>query len=194
MAQYSEANAKTQAAAIATALTLIWGDTVDTRVNLKLTDPTHPMRRLEKLLNFNPATGVVTSDDVYITGAYDGKHINKGSKLDVLARATCTLTTITIEDADKSKIIATYSMQLDTVRQPAVADFSFTHDGTPVSISTVVVTGATLLIDLNADTANGDAITVTYNPALSSIKNPVKPPMGNPIPAMAAEVVTNNVT
>ena len=111
-----------------------------------------------------------------------------------MARATASLITITIEDADKSKIIATYDMQLDTVRQPAVADFSFAHSGTPATISTVVVSGATLLIDLNADTANGDVVTVTYNPALSSIKNPVKPPMGNPIPPMAAESVTNNVT
>lgn len=191
MAQISEAAAKTAAAAAAVQLTLIFGDSVDTRCHGKLYHPSHPMRQIEKLFNFNPLTGVVTSDDVYITAAYDNVREMKKSEFAVLARATAALSTATVEDADKSKIIITYDMQLDTGMVPEAADFVVTEDGAPTAISAITVSGATLNIDMNGDFANGDTITIDYNPGLKKVRADIA---GNPVLALSGQVVTNNVT
>ena len=191
MAQYSEANSKTQAAAIATALTLIWGDTVDTRANSLLVDPTHPMRQLEKMLSFDPATGIVTSDDVYITGAYDGKTIVKGNAFSgVVAKPTAALSTATVENGDKDGIILTYDMQLEAENQPAITDFTIVDDAVGVTaISTVVISTDVITITMDGDYANGDVITASYTPGA----HPVKCPNGNDCLALVTESVTNNV-
>jgi len=191
MAQISEAAAKTAAAAAAVQLTLILGDSVDTRCHGFLYHPSHPMRKIEKLFNFNPLTGVVTSDDVYITAAYDNVEEKKKSEFAVLARATAALSTATVEDADPSKMILTYDMVLDTKMVPEAADFVVTEDGAPTAILAITVSGATLNIDMNDDYVNGDVITLDYTPGAKQVRADIA---GNPVLALSAQVVTNNVT
>lgn len=192
MALESQANFKTAIAAAAVQLTTALQDTVDTKTAGVIADPTHPLRQIEKLFSFAPLTGIVTKDDTYIEAFFDDNKIHsKKNPFDVLAKALAALSTATVEDADKSKIIITYDMQMDTGSLPLVADFGLTTDGTPTAISTVVVTGATVTLDCNADFANGDAITIDYTPGRKPIKAAIA---GFNSLALAAQVVTNNVT
>ncbi len=191
MAQISEADAKTAAAAAAVELTLIIGDSVDTRCHGKLYDPTHPMRDFEKLFTFNKKTGVVASDDVYITAAYDNVTLRKKNPFDVVAKPTPVESTTTLEDADKSKIIITFDMVIADANIPAIGDFALVTDGTPTAISTITISGATVNLDCNADFANGDVTTIAYTPGAHPLQADI---IGNDILAIAAYTVTNNIS
>jgi len=193
MALESQANFKTAIAAAAVQLTTAFQDTVDTKTAGVIADPTHPLRQLEKLFSFAPLTGVVTKDDTYIEAYFDdGKTHPKKNPFDVSAKALAALATATVEDADKSKIIITYDMQLDDEAVPLAADFTVTEDAAGVTaISAITVSGATLNIDMNGDFANGDTITIDYTPGLKPVKAAIA---GFPVLALAAQVVTNNVT
>lgn len=193
MTLVSQANFKTAIAAAAVQLTTALQDTVDTKTAGKIADPSHPLRQIEKLFSFNPLTGVVTKDDTYIEAYYDdGQTHPKKNPFDVSAKALAALSTATVEDADKSKIIITYDMQLDTGAVPNAEDFTVTEDAAGVTaISAITVSGATLNIDMNGDFANGDTITIDYTPGQKPVKAAIA---GFPVLALSGQVVTNNVT
>lgn len=75
---------KTAIAAAAVQLTAAWKDTVNDGVALDIKHPSHPLRRVEDLFNFDPATGVVTSDDNFIDAAYAGMVTQKGNDFEVI--------------------------------------------------------------------------------------------------------------
>ena len=69
MAKPTEANAKTQAATIATAINAALSDTILTGVFGDWKDPSHPMRDFSKWVKMDKQ-GTYTADDAYITAAY----------------------------------------------------------------------------------------------------------------------------
>ena len=191
MAILSKANFKTQIDNAATALTAAYADSVDTKVAGVIADPSHPLRQIEKLFLFNPLTGVITKDATYIDAYYDdGKTLPKKNPFDVEAKALAAISTATVEDADVSKIIITFDMQMDTGSVPAAGDFILTTDGNPTVVVTPAVTGATVTLDCDDDFVNGDAISITYAPGQKAIKAAVA---GHPLGPFT-QVVTNNVT
>ena len=68
---------KAQLALAATALTTAHKDSVLGGVAFEFRNPHHPIRQLERLFNFDPATGVYTSDDAYVDSVYAGFAPNK---------------------------------------------------------------------------------------------------------------------
>ena len=65
-------------------LTALYQDTLLTGVALEVSNPTHPLRNVEKLFNFDPKTGTVTTDASYIDAAYAGSMPNKSSRFDTI--------------------------------------------------------------------------------------------------------------
>lgn len=75
---------KAQVAIAATALTTAYKDSVSVAVATEIRNPKHPLRKLDKYFNFDPATGIVSADDAYIDACYAGETPNKGSQFDII--------------------------------------------------------------------------------------------------------------
>jgi hypothetical protein len=172
-----EATFKTQVAAAATALTTAWKDSVKTEVAASIKHPKHPLRKIEKLFNFNAATGVVTSDDAYITAAYAGNIPNKGSKVDVVSTIAMALSTATVENAAPTLIILTFAETITKVSNISVG-------GTAKSITGVSISGAVVTVTVGVAYVNGNSITLSGSFSGNSLNSIL----------LADEVVTNNVT
>ncbi len=80
MALLSEANFIIQIEAAADALTTAWNDDTLTGVATEIERPDHPLRRLNMLFSFNPVTGEFKADTDYISAAYAGKKLMKGTR------------------------------------------------------------------------------------------------------------------
>lgn len=179
MAQISEANAKTAVAAAAVQLTTLFKDTVKTEVAPSLANPHHPLRRILKLFNFNGATGVVTSDDAYITAAYDGLFPSKGNQFDKVGGQVLVLTTAAVADAEQADIVLTFDDIITSVDAVSVGG-----DADPAKIiSSISIASNVVTIVVSVDYDNGDTITVSGN--FRGNKNNSK--------TLAAQAVTNNV-
>lgn len=76
---------KVQTAAMAAAMTAAMADDTDNGVAAEIRNPAHPLRQFEKFFNFDPVTGIVTSDDSYIDDCYAGFAPSKGNQLDIIA-------------------------------------------------------------------------------------------------------------
>ena len=190
MAIISAADFKTQTALMAAALTLAWLDDGETAVAVSISDPKHPLRKVDKFFNFNPATGVVTADDDYVDAAYAGLTPNKGSQLDKVTGFPLNLVSAAVADATPTIITLTYSRNLKN-QHPAPADFVI--GGTQSYLVTdVVVNGAKVSLVSASAFVNGETITITYA-ADSAIKlEAIKD--GTLVAALSAEAVTNNVS
>lgn len=188
MALISAAAFKTQTAAMATALTAAYKDSVETAVALEISDPRHPLRRVMKYFLFNPTTGVVTSNDAYIDSVYAGDAPIFGNELDTHTEFPVTLATATVEDAAPSDIVLTYNQAMRTSSVPAVGDY--VTAGTQSYLVTVVaIVGAVVTLTVDTPYINGETITLTYIAAL----DPLTTTTGVVAPDFAAQVVTNNV-
>ena len=82
MALITAAAFKTEVAAMATALSAVYKDTVLARMPEEIRNPMHPLRKIEKYFIFNADTGVVTPDDAYVDDAYAGLTPSKGNPFD----------------------------------------------------------------------------------------------------------------
>jgi len=180
MAQYSEANTKTAVAAAAVQLTLILKDTVKSEVTPKLQSPHHPIRQIEKLFDFNPKTGVVTSDDTYITAAYDGLFPSKGNEFQRAASQVVVLSTATVEDAGETNIILTFDDIMLSAEGVSVAG-----TGYPAR-NVTAVTFASNVVTVTVDTAYEGSETITVSGRFFGNKNQYID--------LSTESVTNNVT
>ena len=80
MALIIEANFVTQIDAAAAALTIAMNDDTLSGVAVEISHPYHPLRKIEKLFNFDPATGIWTTDTNYISEAYAGNLPMKGTR------------------------------------------------------------------------------------------------------------------
>ena len=76
MAKPTEANAKTQAAAIAVAINAALSDTILTGNFPDWKDPNHPMRDILKWVKMDDQ-GTYTADDAYLAAAYNDTHYTK---------------------------------------------------------------------------------------------------------------------
>ena len=77
MAKPTEANAKTQAAAIAVAINAALSDTILTGIFPDWKRPEHPMRDIMSFVKMDDA-GTFVADDAYITAAYNDTRYDKG--------------------------------------------------------------------------------------------------------------------
>lgn len=80
MALILEATFVTQIDAAAAALTIAMNDDTLSGVADEISHPSHPLRKIRKLFNFDPQTGVFTTDTYYISEAYKGAMPMKGTR------------------------------------------------------------------------------------------------------------------
>ncbi|MES3005928.1 MAG: SwmB domain-containing protein [Patescibacteria group bacterium] len=83
----------------------------------------------------------------------------------------------------------TYNEALDTGSTPATGDFVVNVEGSPVSISSVNVTGSTVVLALASPVGMGDTVNISYSPG----DNPIQDySAGNNAGLLSEESVTNN--
>ena len=195
MALLSKANFKTEIDTAAAALTTAYKDSVDTKVAGKIYHPSHPLRQFAKLFSFNLSTGVIAKNTAYIDEAYDNNAVLPvGSPFDSIAMPTAVLSTQTVETAAKRDIVLTYSMVLDATMDVAELKKLYTvgGDANPAkTIVSVAFSTTKVTITVNTDYGGGDTITLTYlGTGAFQIKADI---VGNPVLALAAQAITNNV-
>ena len=158
MALESATNIKAAIATAAADLTTALQDTVVTHTALEIRHPSHPLRKIEKLFLFNPATGVFTSDDAYIDASHAGMNPQKGSDKDVITDwLPLAFTSGDVEIAEPADIVLVFS------RAVANAD-NITIGGAGSagkSILSVTIVSATVTIVVSADYIAADVITVS---------------------------------
>jgi len=157
MALVTAADFKTQAAAMAAALTTAWSDTVGTFVAAEIAHNHHPLRNIKKLFNFNPATGVVTSNDDYIDAAYAGNYPNKGTDFGVDTKLAVALATGVVEDAEPADIVLTFNQAITSVQGLSVGGTVTT----PKAISSISIVGAVVTIVVDSAYIATDVITLS---------------------------------
>lgn len=154
MAQISESGFKTAVATAATALTTALKDSALTQMAASLSHPSHPLRRIEKLFNLNRATGVVTSDDVYITAAYDGETLSKPNKvMGIATELDIVLVSAVVADADPDEMVLTFNQ---SVQFANITDIAPTK-----TISSTVISGKVVTVTVSVAFDFGDDITVS---------------------------------
>lgn len=88
MALATATNFKASVATAAAALTTAWKDTVKTEVAANIAHPSNPLRKIEKLFSFDPATGVISANNTYIDACYAGTIPQVKNPFDVIATTT----------------------------------------------------------------------------------------------------------
>ena len=154
MALESEANFKTAIGTAAADLTTALQDTVLTEPAAIITDSKHPLRQIDKLFNYNAATGVYTSDDTYIAAAYAGNPLIKGDTAGVKGNPALTLTSATVEEEDQDAVVLTFN-------RPIREEDSIVLGGEAKTISSITIVGAVVTIVVTVDYDNGDTINVS---------------------------------
>jgi hypothetical protein len=158
MALESAANIKTAVATAAAALTTVLQDTVLTELAQAIAHPSHPLRDITKLFNFDPATGVVTADDDYIDAALAGA-VYKADPFESFAPLALTLTSATVEDAEPADIVLTFNRNIDKHFELTVSD-----DADPaLVVDSIAIAANVVTVTMDGDYVNGDAITVSGN-------------------------------
>jgi len=79
MALQTLVNFKTATALAVAQLNAAMGDDTLTGIALEIRNPSHPLRRLDKLFTLDPVTGVWASNDNYIDKAYAGNSPSQGT-------------------------------------------------------------------------------------------------------------------
>jgi hypothetical protein len=185
MARINATAAKAAAALAAVQLTTILQDATLTELFNDYKDNHHPMRGLEKLFLLAPATGVVTSNDAFITAAYAGAFPTSGIQAGRQSQGPATpiaLSTATVEDAAPTRIILTFDRAV--IQNPATAiSIAGTVTGDDKVISSIAYAGAVVTITVTVAYINGDTISTTGRFFGNH---------GNYID-LAAQAVTNNV-
>ena len=190
MAIISATDFKTNVATAAAALTTCLQDDTDTKVAREIFARATGLRQIDKLFNFDPATGVVSSDDTYIDACYAGAFPDKGNQFQVnapdLAPAAVAAGS-TVEGATPTT--ATLILTQD-VRILSVDITEFTLGGTYAGAITAVTKGtSSLIFTLDTAVVNGDTLTIAYTRVVSDIVNS----RGIQLADFTATAITNNV-
>ena len=180
MSIVSAATFKTQVAAMATALTTAWKDSVQTELPKEISNPLHGLRRVEKFFNFNAKTGVVTSDDAYIDAVYAGDTPSKGNALNVITDHTLIFSTATVEAATSAVITLTFSEYVKATNVTVGGDAAPSK-----TIVSTVSSGYTVAITVNTAYINADTITVSGTFTGTDLRKQVV--------TLTDQAVTNNV-
>ena len=172
------ANFKIATALAAVQLNAAMQDTVLSEMAAPIRHGYHPLRKLRSLFNLDPKTGLWTSNDADIDKAYAGRYPNAENQNEMATTdlVSITLTTATVEDADPTDIVLTFSRAIGFF-----SDVSIGGD-TVKSIVSVSIVGPVVTIVVNEAYVNGDTITVTGLFGFHSITL-----------QLTAEAVTNNV-
>ncbi len=96
--------------------------------------------------------------------------------------------TLSTAVVDGTALTLTYNEALDTGSTPTTTDFVVTVDASPVSISSVNVTGSTVVVTLAASVNLDTAVTIDYTPGGS----PIQDLAHNDAAALNDQTVTNN--
>ena len=180
MALESATNFKAAIALAAAQLTTAMTDTVLTETAVDIRNPKHPLRKLRSLFNFNPKTGVWTSNDDFIDAAYAGKTPSQGNReeMSFTDLVDITLTTATVEDAAKADIVLTFSRNIGTVANVVLGGAgSAGKTVTGIAIADNVVT-----ITVSADYAAAEVIEISGDFGFNYLNL-----------VLSGEAVTNNV-
>ena len=96
------------------------------------------------------------------------------------------VSTITVENANKNKIVITYDEVLNSSIVPANADFTISGK----TVTNVQVSGAVVTVTVNSNYDDDDVITATYVPGTNKIQDT----NGNLAAAFSALAVDNNIS
>ena len=175
---------KTQAAAVATALTTIYQDTsASNKVASEIADPKHPLRDVVKLLNYDPKTGTWTSNDALIDAVYAGANNNKGTRTiqsfgEPVAEG---LATATVENAAPTDIVLTYNVNVKEI----ISSFAATVNAAAATITNVAIAGTKITLTLSAAVTAGQTVVVTMGGVEHTDLSQTQ---------LTNQAVTNNVT
>ena len=96
--------------------------------------------------------------------------------------------------ADGTQVILTYTEALDGINKAATTAFAVNVGGSPSTVSSVSVTGSTVVLTLASAVTNGQAVTVGYNDlSLNDDANAVQDSAGNDAITLASTNVSNIV-
>ena len=178
MALESATNFKAATALAAVQLTAALQDTVKTELAKEVKQPYQPLRRIDKLFILDPATGVYTSNDVYIDAAYLGNFPNVGSKTKGIGDIVPVLVSADVEIAAPADIVLVFDAPISRAEALAVAGTVTTEK----TITGLSVDGVTVTITVSSPYIVSDTITT------SGVYF-----VGNNQVTLAAEAVTNNI-
>jgi uncharacterized repeat protein (TIGR02059 family) len=99
------------------------------------------------------------------------------------------VTTASVENSDPDQIVINLDEALQAGCSGNPADFVVTQDATPVTVSTVVASGTTIVLNLASDVIGETTIEVTYTRTTSFIQDQA----GNQVEDFTDQAVTNNV-
>lgn len=99
-----------------------------------------------------------------------------------------TLQTITVEDAEPTKVVKTYDEALDPGSVPDVGDFVYRVDTVVTAVTNVAVVGSTVELTVPS-VSNGEVLDIDYTPDA----NPIQDLAGNDAAALSGQSITNNV-
>ena len=105
------------------------------------------------------------------------------------AEADTTAPTLSTATVDGTSLELTYDETLDGNSRPAPGDYTVNVDGSPVTVSSVAISGSTVTLTLGTAVTSGQTVTVTYGVPSS---NPVQDTTGNDSAALMNQSVTNN--
>ena len=96
------------------------------------------------------------------------------------------VSTATVEDADRDKVVITFSLPLDDSYVPATTDFALAGK----TITGIAVVGAVVTLTVSVAYANGNVITVDYTKPVS---NYLRDGFNAIVDSFADQAVTNNI-
>ena len=159
MALESATNIKAAAALAAVQLAVIWTDTVAAHTALEIRNAKHPLRQIEKMFLFNPATGAVTADDAYIDAVVTaGTAPSKGNPFDVVTDwLPLGFTSGDVEIAEPADIVLVFSRAVANADNVVIGGAGSAGK----TIVSVTIVSATVTIVVSADYIAADVITVS---------------------------------
>ena len=134
----------------------------------------------------------ITGHFGHIINAYEGTSGTAGTPSIAIELPTAqdtaapTLVSATVENAQPTKLVLTYSEAL-TANTPTSSSFTLSNSKT---VASVAVSGSTVTITANSAWVNGNVITVSYTPGAVKIKDAA----GNLAAPLVLRAVVNNVS
>src|SRR5690606_21765598 len=95
---------------------------------------------------------------------------------------------------DGNSLVLTYDEPLDAANPPATGNFVVNVNGTPITVSSLTISGSTVTLNLATPVTNGDTITASYNdPTAGNDLNAIQDLAGNDAAGFSNSPVTNTV-
>ena len=156
-----------------------------------LADGTHAVT-FSGITEINTSAGYDNRENIlnHLVFFYDGVRVMVNIFQDVNAQAADIiapiLQTAAIANATRDRIVLTYDEALNEGSEPDPGDFSISGK----TITAVTVSGSTVLVDVDADFAYQEVVTISYTPG----SNPIMDTDGNQADGFTGQAVTNNIS